>query len=95
MPALRNLKTGVWIVVALLLARLAGAAEQRPQWPDAPPAQLAEDLFGVRFRQMRLMDGNKAALTFLNKQLQQAPKPHVKAYAGWCGSMARSGIIPR
>lgn len=78
----RYLKGCIALIALALLPPLA-AAERALSWPEDTPEQLAEDVFGVRFRQMRLMDGNKAALAFLLKELERSPRPVVKAYVAW------------
>lgn len=65
-----------------------GAAEIRPfdpvTWPEAiTPQQLAEDIFGVKLRMIRELEGNKAAVRFLLGEMTRDPKPHVKAYMAW------------
>lgn len=77
----RYLKGSITLVMLALLPLAAG--ERAFSWPEDTPAQLAEDVFGVRFRQMRLMDGNKAALVFLLKELERSPRPVVQAYVAW------------
>lgn len=79
------LKTGfILFALALGAASAPGAGEPAaPAWPDGPPARIAEDVFGVRFRQMQEMDGDRAALAFLLKEFERSPRPHVKAYVAW------------
>lgn len=65
-------------VVASLLA-----TEATPRWPEASPAVLQEEVFGVRFRQMREIDGNKPALAFLRDEVAKRPSPAAKAFLAW------------
>ncbi len=52
-------------------------------WPDGTAQQIREDIFGLRFRMARELDGKEAGLAFLKREFQRNPKPEVKAYMGW------------
>lgn len=72
----------------LALGSRLGAAEIQPfdpvPWPEAiTPRQQNEDIFGVKLRLIREMDGDKAATRFLLGELARNPRPYVKAYVAW------------
>lgn len=82
----------IWLF--LTLACLPARAEDY-LWPDAPPAQLKEELFGIRFR-LKLADkGPAGAHKFLQQELARDPQPHTKAYVAWVSLFAKAwGIEP-
>lgn len=72
-------------VTGLMAASLMRGEERATAWPDGTPTQLREDVFGVRFRLIRELDGPKAGLELLRREYQRAPRPQVKAYYAWIG----------
>lgn len=89
-------------VVCLACLAPAGGlcgAEVRPfdpvPWPEAiTPEQQAEDVFGVKLRQIMDMDGAKAATRFITEEMARDPKPYVKAYMAWYYLYAESWGAP-
>jgi TPR repeat protein len=82
-PALRlSLRTIVFLLLGLLagLCHAAESAQPEYQWPDGSPQQIRDEIFGIRFRMKREIDGHKAALAFLKREFARDPKPEVKAY---------------
>jgi TPR repeat protein len=68
---------------AVVRTDAAGPAAGELPWPDGTPQQIREDIFGLRFRMKRELDGAKAGLTFLQREFERDPRPEVKAYLGW------------
>jgi len=66
---------------AAALALTVQAAE--PAWPEVPPIQLREDVFGVQLRVIREDRGDAGAKKFLLQAMAKDPQPHVKAYMAW------------
>jgi TPR repeat protein len=83
----------VWVAVSVI-AGVSVRGQTAPAWPDGTPAQIREDVFGVRFRQIREIDGPKSALTFLKTELAQRPSPAAKAYYGWVCLFAEGWDYP-
>lgn len=79
---------------ALLTASAVHGAEPEYAWPDGSPEQIKEDVFGVRFRQTREIDGLQAGLNFLKKEYQRSPRPYVKAYYAWICLFAEGWDYP-
>ncbi|MBI3886755.1 MAG: sel1 repeat family protein [Opitutae bacterium] len=84
-----------WVLSFVLLASggLAQAAEG-PLWPDAPPAQLKEELFGIRLRMKLDTGGAKGATKFLKAELARDPLPHTKAFVAWVSLFSDEWKIP-
>ncbi|MBI2511905.1 MAG: sel1 repeat family protein [Opitutae bacterium] len=67
-----------------LFATGAVRAETAYQWPDAPPAVLREELFGIRFRLVLGDKGPAKAAQFLRDEMRKRPDaPEVRAYVAW------------
>ena len=81
-PTMRFSLVG-WCALFVLSTAGSRAEEMPAGWPGGSKEQVAEDVFGVRFRQMLEIDGKRAALDFLQKEFQRAPRPPVKAYQAW------------
>lgn len=81
-------------IIGLWSAVMGCAAEPEWAWPEASPEQLKEDVFGVRFRQTREIDGPKAGLDFLRREYQRSPQPYVKAYYAWVCLFAEAWGYP-
>ncbi|MBI5771833.1 MAG: sel1 repeat family protein [Verrucomicrobia bacterium] len=71
------------MLIAVVGVVAARSAEPDLRWPGGTVQQIREDVFGVRFRQMREIDGSRAALDFLRKEFERDPRSEVKAYLGW------------
>lgn len=84
------------VCVALISATIGSLSGAEPLrvWPDGTPEQIREDVFGVRFRQIREIDGAKAGLAFLRKEFERSPRPAVKAYYGWVSLFAEGWGYP-
>jgi len=92
---MRNGLRYVAMAIGLMTALAAWGAEPEYAWPEASPEQLKEDVFGVRFRQIREIDGAKAGLEFLKREYQRSPRPYVKAYYAWICLFAKGWEYPQ
>lgn len=73
----------------------SGRGLAAPAWPDGTPEQIREDIFGVRFRQIREIDGPRAGLEFLRKEIERAPTPPAKAYYAWISLFSEGWGYPQ
>lgn len=85
--------------LALLLLNASGATEPAHLWPDAPPAVLREELFGIRFRLLLRDKGPERAAKFLRDEMAARPgAPEVMAYVAWTSlfpeGWGMDGIVP-
>lgn len=90
------------ICVSLCLFIATGAVRAEPvyQWPDAPPAVLREELFGIRFRLALRDKGPAKAAQFLRDEMRKRPEaPEVRAYVAWVSLFPKGWgideIVPR
>lgn len=74
---------GLLLIAAFVAEARAVDAPAASSWPDGTPQQIREDIFGLRFRMKREIDGDKAGLAFLRSEFERNPKPEVKAFMGW------------
>lgn len=73
--------------MAFVAMALAGTmiAQEQLRWPEGTPAQLRDDIFGLRLRLARELGGDKAGEKLLREAFAKNPDSAVKAYMAWMG----------
>lgn len=87
----------IWAVaLGFLLGGVRPAFAAEHLWPDAPPAVLREEIFGIRFRLALRDKGGEAAAKLLRAELKKNPgSPEARAYAAWVSLFPKGwGIEP-
>lgn len=73
---------GCSVIFVLPFGRAAEATQAR-KWPDGTPAELRDDLVGLRLRVARELKGDKAGEKFLREAFAKTPDSAVKAHMAW------------